>query len=188
MENDDIVKHRALADLVRIADMMEANSDSDNPAFMRELKRDYRMAMKNANIGANKDKSLMWSAKEIAESRNSALAKATEYLDNIQHWAVELPKQQFGQAEYIVLSVKTNYSGMACETNLEIGSFMYPCYKARKSLVMQKQLASYTCVEQGLIKFALELCKTREEKISFFNKYALPYNERVKKEKEDGGI
>lgn len=190
MENDEI-KKRALADLVRIADQMEMFSDSEDQTIMRELKRDYKLAMKQAGIGVNKDKSLMWSAKQIAESRAQALVKAKEYLDDIEQWEKKLEQNQFGSVEYIALSYKCNYRGMASEINLEIPDSFYAgisgtrCHKARKNLVMQQQLQAYPNLECGLIRYGLELCKGREAKTEFFNKYAVPYNERLKNKRAD---
>jgi len=186
----NLFQAEASKDLVRIADQMEG-VESGTPEY-NSLKEQYKQACELAGITKNGKSTAgtHFSSAEIKASRAKALVQVREYLDDIRHWENELPTKQFGSVEYIAISHLANYKGMGCEINLEIpDSFYgrysgYKCIKARKSLIMQHQLKGYPNIEYGLIDYGMGLCTNRKEKNAFYEKYAVPYNERLKQQKD----
>lgn len=163
-----------------LADMME-NFEPGSPE-RKEIAKEYSMKLKEQKLPGE---DFRHSVDEIRRSRKSALTQIENYLYNIDYWRVKLPQMQTGEIEYIAVSCLTNYKGMACEMNLEIPNITYSsisgakCYKAIKNLFFVKQLCNYGSIEQGLIKFGMDLLHG-EEKKKFFEKYAVPYNAKIK--------
>lgn len=189
-ENPDLGKQQAMHELVKLADILETcdAGSAEHKYYSSEYRKQLRASgIMKGNKVANADE---FSAKEISDSRAKALIQVKEYLDKIEYWEEELPKKQWGTVEHIAVSYLANYRGMKCEINLEIpdhfaGSMTgNACYKARKSLVLQQHLQGYGSIERGLIKYGLAICKGREEKKAFFEKYAVAYNERLKQKKQ----
>lgn len=47
-------------------------------------------------------------------------------------------------------------------------------------LFYEKQIQGFRSIEQALITIGIKLCKNSTEKKAFFDKYATPYNLRIK--------
>ncbi len=181
-------KKKAAEDLIRIADQMEM---CDNPWIKKELKRDYAIALKRVGI-TNKKGNVKgnngFSKEKLLNSKSEALEKIKTILDNAPASIEEINSNTSGKNVFII-SMIVNHKGMPMEVNLEhcdsfYGSYSgYACIKARKSLFSEEQLKGYPTVEYGLISFGMDLIRDKEEKAAFFNKYAAPYNERIKSTK-----
>ncbi len=179
-------RQRAVQDLVRIADQMET---CENSIVKRELSRDYKNAMIRAGI-TDKRGHVTGAPKipkdKLENSRLEAIAKITSILDNPE--LLKQVQEHTSGKDMFIISTLINYKGILMETNLEhCDSFYraysgYACIKARKSLISQKQLKGYPTIEYGLISFGIDLIKDKQEKIDFYNKYAVPYNENLKKQ------
>ncbi len=185
---DSEAKRKAAMDLVRISEAME-QCESNSP-FRKQLVREYKLAMVAAGITnavgrVTNAKDIP--ATKIKEGREAALVKVKEYLDNIEHWSKELRKLCTGQEGYIAVSYSCNTnSGIPGEIQFKIcdsfyGSYSgYKCIKAQVSLFHEKQISGYPSIEYGLIRFGMALLSKKQDKVEFFKKYAVPYNERIK--------
>lgn len=54
------------------------------------------------------------------------------------------------------------------------------CIYGTAGLFHEKQLKAFYSLEQGLLHIGLLLCTSRRDKQIFFNRFAVPYNERLK--------
>ncbi len=185
-DTDD--KKAAANDLVTIAAQMEMCEDPKQKKVLSQL---YKLALIRTGITDKKGNAKnagAFSKTKIAESKAAALQKIKTILDGAPETITELEKNDGNQfsPKVFIISMLANHKGMPMEVNLEHCDNFYKsfsghaCIKTRKSLFYQKQLKGYPSIEFGLIQFGLDLIKDQKEKEDFWQKYAAPYNQRMK--------
>lgn len=154
----------------------------DDPQFLKELSREYKSITKQL---FPKTKEYELPAKKVKESRQQALEKIKEILDKgeVEEQFKNKSGDYYSNDKFIV-SYNVNYSGFPHEVSIDLdNSFSnVRCIKVRRSLVSEQELDAFRSIEYALIKEGLSLIKNKEQKIEFFNKYAKPYNEKIKNE------
>ncbi len=133
---------------------------------------------------------MKFTAKQIKESKQKALEKITEILNNeIDGFIDELFTQINGNyysSDKFIISYIENYKGIPAEFSIDKTDAFYSAYSgykaiyATRSLFHEKQIKGYSTIERALIDVGLKLC-SKKEKENFFNKYAIRYNEKLKK-------
>lgn len=131
-------------------------------------------------------------SKQISDSRKKALLKIEEILDKGNpDQAFEDVSGEYYSKEKFIVSWIGNRNGFAHEYSIDKCDSFYQsisgfaCIYARRTLFSEKQIKGFQTIERALIEIGLKLCSGRKEKIYFFEKYAKPYNERLKKKKND---
>lgn len=167
--------------LIRIADMME--SAADDPKFLKELKKEYKIISEQLYP---KNKSNQFSAKEVRESKNTALLKIKEYLNTEDvEFQFDCRDGNYYSNDKFILIWVGNYKGVKVEYTLDkTDSFYssysgYKCIKAVRNMFLEKQLKGYHSFERALIEVGLSFLRG-QEKQEFFDKYATAYNEKIK--------
>lgn len=134
---------------------------------------------------------IQYKASEIKASRKKALEKIILILDK-----GDIEKQFEGRSgeyhskEKFIVTWAGNYKGMPSEMALCLTDAFYKnysgyaCIHSNTGLFHEKQIAGYPTIEYGLIAIAMKLAATREKKEDIFNKYAKPYNQRLKEKKQ----
>jgi hypothetical protein len=125
--------------------------------------------------------------KQIADSRYDALETIKSILDagNVEDQFKDRNTSYHGSEKFIV-SWLTNTNGFPAETTIDITEPFYKAYSGygailcTRTLFYEKQIAGYPDIENALIQVGMQLCPKRD-RVAFFNKYAVPYNERNKK-------
>ncbi|MCC3836255.1 hypothetical protein [Vibrio parahaemolyticus] len=126
-------------------------------------------------------------AKEVAESRAKALEKIKHYLGaaDIEGQFSNLDGNYYSSEKFLV-TWSGNHQGIPAEFKIEKCDPAYQamsgfcCIYGHAGLFHEKQIEGFGSFERALIVVGLKLCPTREAKIEFFNKYAVPYNEKIK--------
>lgn len=125
---------------------------------------------------------------EISKSRKEALSKIIEVLDN-----GDVDSQfkdnngEYYSSDKFLLVWKGNYKGMPSEMRIDKTDSFYSNYSGYKAiysavgLFHEKQIKGFTSIERAFIEVGLMLCASKKDKISFFHKYAKPYNQKLKK-------
>jgi len=183
-EHDKKAITKAHEELVRLSEMMMGR-EADDP-LLKDLRRDYKAALKIVTAG--KSNEVAFPSKVIAESRRKALEKIVIILDkgDIDSQFSDRSGDYYSEEKFIV-TWSGNYNGVPSEYGLDLtdsffSAVMGPkCIYACRSLVHEKQLAGYPNIEYGLITIGTKLCSSRKKKKEFFEKYAAPYNARLKK-------
>lgn len=131
-----------------------------------------------------------FTAKQIRESKQKALEKIKEILNNeIDGFIDELFTERDGDyysSDKFIITYNSNYKGIPSEFSIDKTDSFYAVYSgykaiyATRSLFHEKQIKGYSSIERALIDVGLKLCN-KEEKENFFNKYATRYNEKLKK-------
>ncbi|CAH7396194.1 conserved hypothetical protein [Vibrio chagasii] len=124
---------------------------------------------------------------DVRKSRLDALGKIKQLLDvpDIEGQFTD-KNGSYHSSEKFIVSWLGNANGFGCEFQLEKCDDMYRtmsgyvCVHGYASLIQQKQISGYQSFELGLIQVGLKLCSGNKQKMDFFNRYAVPYNERVK--------
>lgn len=147
------------------------------------------MAMKQLKMFEDKgdEKSYLFKAEEVKESRAKALVQIVEILDkgDVDNQFKDRDGRYHSSNKFIVSWIG-NWNGIPSEFSVDKNDAWYEsfsgygCVYAVRSLIHEKQLGGYKTIEQGLLVVGLKLCTTREKKIEFFEKYVKSYNERVK--------
>lgn len=127
--------------------------------------------------------------KEIKESKARALSKIKEILDggNVDEQFKNRSGNYYSNEKFIVTWFG-NYKGMLCEFGLDKCDEFYKMYSGYagilcvRNLVFERQKKGFPTIEFGLLRIGLDLSRTKEEKLEFFNKYVVPYNERLKQQ------
>lgn len=133
--------------------------------------------------------------KDVAASRAKALARIKEILNkgtgNIDTQFTDRSGNYYSSDKFIV-TWTGNYKGMPSEFGVDKTDAFYEAYSGGikaisvvRGLFHERQLKAYGSIEIALIDAGIKLCSVREEKIEFFKKYAEPYNERIKKLKQE---
>lgn len=127
-----------------------------------------------------------YDSKEVRESRKEALIEIKRMLD--QGNPDELFKDRiagyYSDDKFLVVW-KGNYNGMACEYRIDKTDSFYKSYSGASAiycsvgLFHEKQLESYKTIERAFIDVGLKLCANKNEKRKFFERYAVPYNEKI---------
>lgn len=125
--------------------------------------------------------------KQIRESRAKALEKIKEYLEseNIEIQFENLDTNFYGKERFLVSWISL-YKSIPAEysINLTDASYRflsgYCCTYTTQGLFHQKQFEGYRSFERAFIEVGMKLCPNKEAKIEFFQKYAVPYNEKLK--------
>lgn len=128
---------------------------------------------------------------KVKETRVAALKKIMTILDAGDIEA-QFSKNDGGyhSKDKFIVTWNGNYQGMPAEYSLCKTDAFYAEYSGYKAvyqcagLFHEKQFKGYPSIEFGLLTVGMVLCSNRAEKAAFFDKYAKPYNERVKAEKE----
>lgn len=134
-------------------------------------------------------------SKEVSESRAKALARIKEILNkgtgNVDVQFTDRSGDYYSSDKFIV-TWTGNYKGMPSEFGVDKTDAFYEAYSGgikaisvTRGLLHEKQLKSYRSIELALIDAGMKLCSGREEKVTFFEKYAEPYNERINKLKQE---
>lgn len=117
-----------------------------------------------------------YSIDQMNKSRDAAIIQIKKYLDNIDYWSKNLPMLQHGDQDFVAISYLTNYLGQPSKMNLVIPSYLFTsesgvkCFKSVKNAEVDKTLANYFSIEQGLVKFGMDML-FGEMKKSFAEKY-----------------
>ena len=172
-------------ELVRIADQMEG-LEPDDP-MLKELRKDYK-AVLDATIPKSKRPNIGFSSSVIKASRKKALSEIVTILDkgNVDDQFKDR-NGNYHSAEKFIVIWSGNWNGIPSEFGLDLTDSFYAsvvgpkCIYATRSLVHEKQLASYHNIEYGLLSIGIKLCSNRKKKKEFFEKYGAPYNARIKK-------
>ena len=173
--------------LIKLADLMESNAD--DPQFLKELNREYKVISKQL-FPKNKEHELP--AKKVKESREKALEQIKQYLNSEDiEGQFEDKNGDYYSSDKFIVSWSVNYQGFPHEMSIDKVDGFYTVYSGakcivvRRSLVSEKQLKAYGSFERALVDQGLKLCRNKEEKKQFFDKYAVAYNNRLK-QKIDG--
>lgn len=171
--------------LIYLADLLESLSDSEDYNMVKEVKREYK-TISNQLYPPTKEHELP--AKQVKESREKALEQIKFYLQ-----APDIEEQFENKKEDDKLVVWVgNVNGFPKEFTIEcVDSFYgsmsgYKCITASRCLFSEKQLKGYRTYERALLETGLKLCSGRKQKKEFFDKYIIPYNGRLQKEREYG--
>lgn len=165
--------------LIKLADLMESNCD--DPQFLKELNKEYKSITKILFPAKNEN---AYPSKQIKESRQKALEQIKVYLDsdNIENQFLDRNGDYYSNNKFIVSWI-CNYNNFPHEVSIDkVDSFRgTACITARRSLFSEKQLKAFSTFERALVTEGLKLCATKTEKKEFFDKYAVAYNNRLKK-------
>lgn len=137
-----------------------------------------------------KNKEVEFKASQIKESRLKALEKIKELLsvDNVDAQFDAITGAYHSSDKFIV-TWNSNWNGIPSEFAIDkCDSFSaaYSGYKAiyvTRSLFHEKQLGGYSSIERALSEVGMKLC-SKAEKVEFYEKFAVKYNERLKLERE----
>lgn len=124
---------------------------------------------------------------KINQSRIKALEKIKEILskENVDEQFKDVSGGYYSKDKFIV-SWFGNWNGSAVEYSIDkVDSFTSAVLSTkaiyvRRNLFSEKQLSGYHSIERALIENGIKLCSTKNDKITFFNRFAKPYNERLK--------
>ncbi len=126
--------------------------------------------------------------KEIAASKAGALVKIREILDKEDIEAQFKDRSgDYHSAEKFIVSWSGNNIGIPSEFSICKTDSFYQGYSGFKaiycvaSLFHQKQLKGFSSIELALITIGMRLTK-KADRPEFFQKYAVKYNERIKKQ------
>lgn len=164
--------------LIWLADKMEENAD--DPAFLKELRREYRIISKEL---FPKKTDNLYSAAEIKNSRKEALKEIEKFLE------VEDVDKQFDNrsSDYysndkFIVSWKGNYNGMKVQYSLDKSEWSGKAIKAVRNFFLEKQLKAYPTIERGLLEIGLEFIGNRNSlaRREFWDKYIEKYNKRIR--------
>lgn len=177
-------KQQQLERLVKIADLME--TFADDPQTLKELSKEYKQIVKSLPK-SKEEKKYKYTSKQIKDSREEALKVIEDILDkgDVNEQFKDRGRDYYSKDKFIV-SWKVNHNDFPYEVSIDLTDSFYSeysgakCIKARRSLFSEQQLEAYGNIEYGLIKEGLKLCSGRDKKEQFFNKYAKPYNEKIK--------
>lgn len=129
---------------------------------------------------------MKYSAKQISESRKEALKKVVSILDkgNPDKFFSNNSGEYYSEDRFLLV-FKGNYKGMPSEYRIDKTDPMYASMSGNKAiyasvgLFHENQLQGYRSIERAFIDVGLKLCKNRKQKKEFFDKYAIPYNEKL---------
>lgn len=133
---------------------------------------------------------MKFTPKQTKKSKLKALEKIKEILNNeidgfIDELFIERDGDYYSKDKFII-TYNSNYKGIPSEFSIDKTDNFYAAYSgykaiyATRSLFHEKQITGYSSIERALIDVGLKLC-SKEEKEIFFNKYAIRYNEKLKK-------
>lgn len=125
-------------------------------------------------------------AEEIKKSKANALEKIKQFLDasDVDGQFADRDGNYYSKDKFII-QWNANYKGMLCEFTIDKTDTFYADFSGYKAiyavrnLFLEKQLKGYSTIERALIDVGLKLCPPKEQK-AFFDKYAVPYNEKIK--------
>ena len=124
---------------------------------------------------------------EDPKTREAALAAIKKILDagNVDEQFANRSGSYHSKDKFLVSWIG-KYKTMPVEFSIDKTDYFYAAYSGyhatynRRNLIYEKQIKGFASIEQALIIVGIKLCKNLEEKQQFFNKYAVPYNDRVK--------
>ncbi len=135
---------------------------------------------------------MKFSSDKIKKSKQEALDKITAFLDapDVEAQFDKISGDYHSKDKFIV-TWNDNWKGIPSEFAIDKCDSFYSSYSgskailATRSLFHEKQLKAYPSIEHALIDVAItKLISKKEDKVTFFNKYAVPFNERIKNKKE----
>lgn len=100
---------------------------------------------------------------------------------------------EYHSKDKFIVTWNENYKGIDSEFAIDKTDAFYASYSGYKAiyctrgLFHEKQLAGYHSIERALIEVGMKLCD-KNEKEAFFDKYAVKYNQRLKKERKQKRI
>jgi hypothetical protein len=173
--------------LIKLADLMESNAD--DPQFLKQLNREYKAISKQL---FPKTKEHELPAYKIKETREKALKRIKEYLEveDVERQFEDRNGDYYSNDKFIV-AWAVNYKGFPYQMSIDKVDDFYSkvsgarCIVARRSLISETQLKAYSSFERALVEEGLKLCRNKEEKKQFFDKYAVAYNNRLKQKKDE---
>jgi hypothetical protein len=131
-----------------------------------------------------------YTSKQISESRKQALDKIREILDkgNPDELFSDNNGDYYSKDRFLLVW-KGNYKGMPSEMRIDKTDAFYANYSGYKAiyasvgLFHEKQLKGYSSIERAFIDVGLDLCRTKKDKRGFYEKYTIPYNNKIKEQK-----
>ncbi|MBT0607621.1 hypothetical protein [Aequorivita echinoideorum] len=124
--------------------------------------------------------------KQIADSRKKAYLKIQKILD-----AGEVDKQfshlsgEYYSSDKFIVTWMGFYRGIPSEFRISKCDSFYAAFSgyqaiyACASLFHEKQFEGFSTIERALISIGLKLAPPKQKRY-FFDKYALPFNEKIK--------
>lgn len=134
---------------------------------------------------------MLYSKEKIEASKQEALEKIKTYLEaeDVDAQFSNITGAYHSSDKFLVVHIG-NWNKIPSEFSIDKCDAFYTAYSGYKaiystrSLFHEKQLKGYTSIELALIDVGMKLCKNAGEQAEFFQKYAVKYNERIKKQKE----
>lgn len=129
-------------------------------------------------------------AKEVKESKRTALEKIKKFLDaeNVDLQFSDVSGEYYSNEKFII-TWNANYKGIPSEFGIDKCDSFYSSYSGYKAIYVtrglfhEKQLKGFHSIERALLEVGMKLC-SKDEKKSFYEKYATKYNERLRIERE----
>ena len=129
---------------------------------------------------------MKFKSKEIKESRAKALEEIKKFLEapDVDGQFSERSGEYFSKDKFIV-TWKGNYRSVPSEFRIDKCDAFYAGFSGCKAiycavgLFHEKQLKGFPSIERALIEIGIGLCENQADKLSFYHKYALPYNRKI---------
>ena len=127
-------------------------------------------------------------AEKIKKSREEALIKIKSILDqgNPDEIFSKNSGGHYSEERFLVVW-QGKYKGVSSEFRIDKTSDFYSGMSGYKAIYVavglfhEKQIQGYPTIERAFIDVGIKLCPNRQEKKDFFEKYAVPYNEKIKR-------
>lgn len=172
---------------VRLGDMIGSglHNEPDGKWITKEYNKLAKILCPNT-----KDKTMLYDSEKIKKSRADAVRKIEELLSNPEiSINGEAATSYYSNDKFLVTWIG-NWKGIPSEYRIELSDMVYKMYSGYSavyscaSLVHVKEFKGYQNVEMALIDVGMKLLSNRKEKIAWYNKYAIPYNEKIKAQKD----
>ena len=136
---------------------------------------------------------MRFSTKEIRASKDEALQKIKSILDaeNVEDQFKHVLGDYHSKDKFII-TWNDNYQGLGAEYSVDKCDSFYSSYSGYKAILVtrgpfhEKQLKGHPSIEHALIVAGMRLSDGKEAKAAFYDKYAVRYNDNLKKARENG--